>query len=208
MQGKVFVLGLGGPSGSGKSTVARSLASHLGGHVLSMETYAVGVNHLSFDDRAKRNYDEPDATDVILLESQLRNYAAGREIEAPIYDFAHHLRTKRTERVASKPLLIVEGILALHYPELRPHFNLAIYLDAPEDVCFRRRKVRDITERQRSAEFMQWQWEHTVMPATKRYCVPSKRYADLVIDSTADLAAVEKSITEEIGQKRAKAAGR
>ena len=66
MQGRVFVLGLAGPSGTGKSTVARSLAAHLDGNVLSMETYSVAVNHLSFDDRAKRNYDEPEAIDVIV----------------------------------------------------------------------------------------------------------------------------------------------
>jgi uridine kinase len=207
MQEKVFVLGLAGPSGSGKSTVARSLAAHLNGYVLSTEIYAVAVNHLSFDDRAKRNYDEPEATDVTLLESHLRKYAAGHDIEAPIYDFGQHLRTSRTERVASKPLLIVEGILALHYVELRPHYNLAIYLEAPEDVCFRRRKVRDITERQRATEFIQWQWENSVLPAAKRYCLPSKRYADVVIDSTSGLTTVEKSITEAVGQKRAKAAG-
>jgi uridine kinase len=141
MQGKVFVLGLAGPSGSGKSTVARALASRLNGHVISMETYAVAVNHLSFEDRSKRNYDEPDATDAVLLESHIRKYAAGHDIEAPIYDFAQHLRTKRTERVAAKPLLIVEGILALHFAELRPRYNLAIYLEAPEDICFRRRFV-------------------------------------------------------------------
>lgn len=208
MQGKVFVLGLAGPSGSGKSTVARALASRLNGHVISMETYAVAVNHLSFEDRSKRNYDEPDATDAVLLESHIRKYAAGHDIEAPIYDFAQHLRTKRTERVAAKPLLIVEGILALHFAELRPRYNLAIYLEAPEDICFRRRKVRDITERQRAAEFMQWQWENTVMPAAKRYCLPSKRYADVVIDGTPDLATVENRITDAISQKRAKAAGR
>lgn len=209
MQERVFVVGLAGPSGSGKSTVARRVASRLGGHVMSMETYAVAVNHLSYDERSRRNYDEPEATDAALLESQIRKFAMGHDIDAPIYDFAQHLRvTKRTEHIAARPVLIVEGILALHFFELRPHYNLAIYLNAPDDVCFRRRKVRDITERQRSAEFMQWQWEHTVLPAAIRYCLPSKRYADRVIDSTPDLATVEKSIVDAISQKRAKAAAR
>jgi uridine kinase len=209
VQGKVFVLGLAGPSGSGKSTVARCVASRLGAHVMSMETYAVAVNHLSYEDRSRRNYDEPDATDVPLLETHIRKYAAGHDIEAPIYDFAQHLRVNnRTEHVVAKPLLIVEGILALHFAELRPHYNLAIYLEAPDDVCFRRRKVRDITERQRSLEFITWQYENTVLPAARRYCLPSKRYADLVLDSTSDLATVEKNVEEAIGQKRAKAAAR
>ena len=206
---KVFVVGLAGPSGSGKSTVAKRLAARLGGHAISMETYAVAVNHLSFDERAKQDYDAPEATDVTLLESHIRRYAAGHEIEAPIYDFAQNLRLRdRTERIAAKPLLIVEGILALYYAELRPHYNLAIYLDAPDEMCFHRRKVRDITERQRTLELIQWQYQNTVLPAQRNYLLPSKRYADVVIDSSKDLPTVERDVTEAIGQKRAKVAAR
>jgi uridine kinase len=206
---KVFVLGLAGGSGSGKSAAARRVATRLNGHVMSLETYAVSINYLSFDERAKQNYDDPDATDVALLESQIRKYAAGHAIEAPVYDFSQHLRARdRTEHIAAKPLLIVEGILALHYAELRPNFDLSIYLEAPEDTCFHRRKVRDITERQRQLEFIQWQWENAVVPAAQKYLLPSKRYADLVIDSSADLNTVEKQIIDAIGQRRAKAAAK
>jgi uridine kinase len=205
----VFVLGLAGASGSGKSTVAKRVGARLGGHVISIETYAVSVNHLSFDERAKQDYDAPEATDVKLLESQISKYAAGHAIEAPIYDFAQHLRVRdRTTHVAPKPLLIVEGILALHYPELRPHYSLSIYLEAPDEVCFHRRKVRDITERQRTLELIQWQYENTVLPAARKYLLPSKRYADVVIDSTPDLDSVQKSIEDAIAQKRAKAAAK
>jgi uridine kinase len=206
---KVFVVGLAGPSGSGKSTVAKRVAARLGGHAISMETYAMSVNHLALAERAKQDYDAPEATDVQLLESHIRKYAAGHEIDTPIYDFAQHLRLRdRTDRITTKPLLIVEGILALHYAELRPHYNLAIYLDAPDEMCFHRRKVRDITERQRTLELIQWQYQNTVLPAQRNYLLPSKRYADMVIDSSKDLPTVEKGVAEAIGQKRAKAAAR
>jgi len=207
IQGKVFVVGLAGPSGSGKSTVARHVASRLNGHVISMEVYSVEMNHLPLEERAKQNYDAPNAIDVPLLERHIRDYAAGKAIEAPIYDFAQHLRvTDRRERVPAKPLLIVEGILALHFLQLRPHFDLSIYLDAPEEVSFHRRKVRDITERQRALDFILWQYKNTVLPATRQYVLPSKGYANLVLDSKADLATVEKNLYNAITGKRAAAA--
>jgi uridine kinase len=203
MKEKVFVVGLAGPSGSGKSTVAKRAASRLSGHVISMETYAADMNHLPLEERAKLDYDAPEATDVRLLESHIRAYVLGRAIEAPIYDFAEHLRvTGRREHIPPRPLLIVEGILALHYPELRPHFNLSIYLEAPDEICFHRRKVRDITERQRSLEFIQWQYENTVLPAARKYLLPSKAYADFILDATADPATVEKDLYETIMKKR------
>lgn len=200
------MLGLAGPSGSGKSTVARQLAARLNGQVLSMESYAISVNHLSYDDRTKQDYDTPQATDVELLEKDIRQYAAGHSIEAPVYDFGQNLRTSRRQHVAAGSLLIVEGILALYFDELRQHYNLSIYLEAPEEVLFHRRRVRDITERQRGREFIRWQWDNFVMPSTRRHVLPSKRYADLVIDATADLAKVEKAVVDAVQQKSARAA--
>lgn len=207
--GNIFIVGLAGPSGSGKSTVAKRVASRLKGHVISMEIYSIEMNHLPLEERSKLDYDAPHAIDIELLERHIRDYAAGKAINAPIYDFAQHLRVSdRSEHFPAKSLLIVEGILALHFAQLRPHFDLSIYLDAPDEVCFHRRKVRDITERQRSLDFILWQYQTFVLPAARKYLLPSKGYADLVLDSTADLPTVEKRLYDAILDKRARAGKR
>jgi uridine kinase len=114
------------------------------------------------------------------------------------------LRVKdRREHIPATLLLIVEGILALHFAELRPYFDLSIYLEAPDEICFRRRKVRDITERQRSTDFIVWQYENMVLPAARQYLVPSKAYADLVVETNADLPTVEKNVYDSIVSRRA-----
>jgi uridine kinase len=203
-QKNVFVVALTGPSGSGKSTVAKRVASKLNGSVLSMEVYSPSRHHLPLEERAKLDYDSPDAIDVHLLERHIREYVQGKAIEAPIYDFAQHLRVSdRSEHISARSLLIVEGILGLHFAQLRPLYDLSIYLDAPDEICFHRRKVRDITERQRSLDFIQWQYKNTVLPAARRYLLPSKAYANLVIDSSPDLATVEKSVCDALVEKRA-----
>ena len=199
----VFIVGLAGPSGSGKSTIAKRVASRLNGHVISMESYSIEMNHLPLEERAKLNYDAPHAIDMHLLESHIRDYASGKAIEAPLYDFAKHLRVSERIHVPTKALLIVEGILALHFAQLRQLFNLSIYLDAPEEVCFHRRKVRDITERQRSLDFILWQYQNNVLPAARQYVLPSKRYADLVLDSAGDRATVEKGLYDALVEKHA-----
>src|SRR6202050_3335701 len=192
----VLIIGLAGPSGSGKSTVAKRVTSRLKGHVISMESYTIVMNDLPLEERAKQDYDAPHAIDVKLLESHIREYAAGHAIEVPICNFAEHLRvSNRREHIPATSLLIVEGILALHFAQLRHHFDLSIYLEAPDGVCFHRRRVRDITERQRSLEFIQSQYEDKVLPAARQYVLPSKRFANLVLDGAADLATVEKNST-------------
>jgi uridine kinase len=205
----ILIVGLAGPSGSGKSTVAKRVASRLNGHVISMEIYSVEMNHLPLEQRAKLDYDAPDAIDMKLLEGHIRDYTAGNAIESPIYNFANHLRVSdRVEHIPATSLLIVEGILALHFEELRPHFDLSIYLEAPNEVCLHRRKVRDISERQRPIELTLWQWENTVLPAARQYLLPSKGYADLVLDSTPDVQIVEQDLHDAIVRKRAHARNR
>jgi uridine kinase len=145
------------------------------------------------------DYDAPNATDVRLLESHIRDYASGNAVEAPIYDFAKHLRVSdRREHIPAGSLLIVEGILALHFAQLRPLFNLSIYLEASDEVCFHRRKVRDITERERTLDFILWQYKNNVLPATQQYVHPAKRYANLVLQGTANAPTVEKSVYDAI----------
>ncbi len=205
---KVFILGLAGPSGSGKSTVAKRLAARLSGQVLSMESYAMSVNHMSYEERTKRDYDAPEATDVEMLERHIRDFAMGKAIKSPVYDFGQHLRTSRRQLVPAGALLIVEGILVVYFEELRQHYHLSVYLQAPEEVLLHRRRVRDITERQRTGEFVRWQWDNFVMPSNRRHVLPSKRYADVVIDATPDLAAVEQAIADAVQQKMARAAAR
>lgn len=58
------------------------------------------MNRLPLEEREKQNYDAPHAIDVTLLESHIRDYAAGKPIEVPIYDFAEHARVSdRRERI-------------------------------------------------------------------------------------------------------------
>jgi uridine kinase len=168
-----------------------------------METYSAEMTQLPLEQRAKIDYDAPAAIDVALLETHIREYAAGHSIDAPIYDFAQHLRVKnRREHIPPGALLIVEGILALHFAQLRPHFDFSVFLEAPEAVCFHRRKVRDITERQRPMELILWQYENTVLPAARRYLPASKSHAHLVLDTTPDVASVEKSLADAILERQ------
>jgi uridine kinase len=201
--GKVFIVGLAGPSGGGKSTVAKRVASRLNAHSISMENYSVVFNHLPLEERARQNYDAPHAINVELLESDIRRYATGYAIDAPICDFVKHLRVcDRCEHFPATSFLIVEGILALHFAQLRPLFDLSIYLEAPEEVCFHRRTVRDITERQRTKDFILWQYKNNVLPATRQYVLPSKAYANLVLESGTDLAVVEQNLYDAIVKDR------
>ncbi len=195
----MYIIGLGGPSCTGKTTVAKRAAEKLGGQTISMESYYFDQSSLPVSERAERNFDAPDSIDVKLLLQQVRDFASGKDIDVPVYDFAEHTRVAgRSEHVKNNPVLIVEGILILHWPELRSQFDLCVYLDAPDPVCFQRRKVRDIVERQRSYEFITRQYQSSVLPMAAKYVYPTKRYANLVIDATQSVDAVESALVSQV----------
>lgn len=200
-----FVIGIGGPSGSGKSTIAKRLAKVLDARVLSLESYYSDLSGLKIEERERRNFDSPEALDANLLVQHVRSFSEGKDIHVPVYDFAAHTRVlNKSELVKSGPVLIVEGILVLSWPELRARFDVSFYLDAANEICFERRLVRDIVERQRTQEFIRRQYQETVLPMAIRYIYPTKAYADFVINSAEEVSAVEHALLSRIQVQKIK----
>jgi uridine kinase len=179
-----FVIGVAGGTGSGKSTVAdRVIAS--AGHqrvaIIALDSYYRNDVHLSLEERAKVNYDHPDAFDWGLLRAHVETLIDGRSIDVPVYDFSTYSRLDETITVRSAPIVIVEGILVLWDQELRNLMDLRVFVDADADVRFIRRLERDVRDRGRTPESVIEQYLETVRPAHLSFIEPSKRYADVII---------------------------
>jgi uridine kinase len=192
------VLGIAGCSGSGKTTLAAELARELNGTHFPIDHYYRDLAHLPLAERFKQNFDDPELIEHRLLAAHVAALAKGEAIERPLYDFATHTRVAgRTEKIAAGALLIVEGLFALHYEELLPHYQLRIYIDTPDGLCFERRLKRDVEQRGRTAESVRLQYEATVRPAGIAFVRPSAANADLVVDGTGALDwKVERVVTE------------
>lgn len=194
-----FIVGIGGPSGSGKTTIAKRLAASLRAQVLSMESYYRDLSGLSPSERQRQNFDAPEALDADLLVQHVESFSQGKDIHVPVYDFAAHTRVlNKSELVKSCPILVVEGILVLNWPQLRARFDVSFYLDAADEVCFQRRMVRDIVERQRTHEFIRFQYQETVLPMAIQYVYPTRRYASFLIDAAQDIPSVENAMLARI----------
>jgi len=192
------VLAIAGCSGSGKSTLANELARTLGGLRFHLDDYYLDLGDLPLAERMKQNFDDPALIEVPLLASHVAALARGESVDRPVYDFTTYTRVPgQSQRVTAGPFLIVEGLFALHYRELLPYYNLRVYVDAPDSVCFERRLRRDVEERGRTPEFVREQYELTVRPTCVAYVRPSAKNADLVVDGTGALDwKVERVMTE------------
>lgn len=182
------VIGIAGASGSGKTTLAAELARELDGIYFPIDNYYRDLSHLPFSERVKQNFDDPALLESSLLAEHVAALARGEMIERPLYDFATHTRVQgQTEAVRAGSFVLVEGLFALHFKELLPLYQLRVYVDTPDDICFERRMKRDTVERGRTPESVKLQYELTVRPSSLSYVRPSAANADLIIDGTAAL---------------------
>lgn len=179
-----LVIGIAGGTGSGKTTVAKEIGRQLTGQSvvrIGQDNYYLDRSGLPLEERARINYDHPDAFDTPLLIRHLERLCAGEAVEAPIYNFVTHTRAKETHRLEPAKVIIVEGIMALVDPELRSRYSIKIFVDTADDVRFIRRLLRDVQERGRSMQSVIDQWLGVVSLMHREFVEPSKRSADLII---------------------------
>lgn len=182
------VLAIAGCSGSGKTTLAAELARTLGGVHFHFDNYYRDLSHMPLAERAQQNFDDPALIESPLLIEHVAALARGETIERPLYDFAAYIRIPdRTETFRPGPYLLVEGLFALYYPELLPLYQLRIYIDTPDELCFERRLKRDMEQRGRTPGSVRRQYDLTVRPASLAYVRPSAVHADITVDGTGAL---------------------
>ncbi|MBN1349716.1 uridine kinase [candidate division KSB1 bacterium] len=181
---KPLLLGIAGGSGSGKTLVARRIVDELGSEkviIIQQDSYYKDLSHLSHAERAKVNFDHPDAFDHELLRNHLKMLLANQPVQEPVYDFTQHSRSKETRQICGHMILVLEGILILDNPQLRNLMDIKIFVDTDPDIRFIRRLTRDIKERGRTVDSVINQYIESVRPMHLQFVEPSKRYADLII---------------------------
>ena len=180
---EVMVIGIAGGTGSGKTTITKKLMQRFGGDVsvIYHDNYYKAHHDMSYEERAKLNYDHPDSFDTDLLIQAVRDLKAGRSVLCPVYDYTIHDRSDKVIEVKPARVIIVEGILIFQSRELCRQMDIKIYVDTDADVRILRRIVRDVRDRGRSLESVVNQYLTTVKPMHEQFVEPSKRNADIII---------------------------
>ena len=151
----MLTVGITGGTGSGKTTILELLKKEFLENdigFISQDSYYNDNGKLSFDEKNKINFDHPDAIDFELIINHLNLLKNKKNINQPIYSFIHHNRIEKTKLVKPKKIMIIEGILILNNIKLRDMIDYKVFVNATENLRFKRRLDRDINERGRIKE--------------------------------------------------------
>ena len=192
--GKIIVIGIAGGTGSGKTTITRKLMENFGDQVTVIyhDNYYRAHHDMPPAERAKLNFDHPDAFDTELMLEHLKALKNGQSIECPVYDYSINDRSDKTITVKPSRVIVVEGIMTFHEKSLRDLMDIKLFVDADADVRILRRIMRDVRERGRQLDGIIRQYLATVKPMHEAFVEPSKRYADIIIpEGGANTVALE-----------------
>ncbi|KAG5419408.1 URK1 [Candida metapsilosis] len=205
-----YIIGIAGNSGSGKTSISQQIIQ--------------GINQpwtvlLSFDnfyksltpEESKRafaneyDFDTPSSLDLDAIVETVHTLKRGGKSTIPVYSFAKHARTDKTNTIYGANVIIIEGLYALYDPRLLSMMDLKIYVDTDLDICLSRRLIRDILYRGRDLNGAIKQWTTFVKPNAVKYINPTKENADLVIprglDNTIAIDLMIKHIKNQLALK-------
>ena len=196
-----LIIAIAGASCSGKTTVARELARALGNDsttILGMDSYYFDLSHLPPEQVHTQNLDEPEALEHTLLIEHVAALARGDAIEKPVYDHRGHTRVD-PETIEPGSFIIVEGLFALYWEELRRHTQTKVFIDTTHDLCLSRRITRDRNQRGRSREEVTHRYQTMVAPMFDRHAWPTREHADLIVNGAGPIDESTAAILLRVG---------
>ena len=135
---KPILIIVAGGSASGKTTVVDKIYQALGDEdliVIKHDDYYRDQSHLSREERHLTNYDHPSSLENELLYKDLQALLNGVAIDKPVYNFVTQTREEKRVHVEPKPIIILEGILALEDERVRELADIKVFVNCDDDLC-------------------------------------------------------------------------
>ena len=133
------------------------------------------------DEQGIANFDTPHSIDFEQYATDIRKIQDGETVYREEYTFNNAAKKPKLLTFSPAPVVVVEGIFVLYYPELADLLDLKIFIDAKDHIKLKRRIIRDKVERGYDLDDVLYRYEMHVMPTYEKYIEPFKSESDLIV---------------------------
>ncbi|MEM9858801.1 MAG: uridine-cytidine kinase [Bacteroidota bacterium] len=178
------LIGITGGSASGKTMFLNSLLHRFGKNdicLVSQDNYYLPRDQQPLDENGVKNFDTPQSIDHKAFASDLRKIKSAEGFTREEYTFNNPNVIPKQLEFKPAPIVVVEGLFVMHFPEVNSLLDIKIFIDAKAHIKLKRRIVRDKVERGYDLDDVLYRFERHVMPNYDRYLEPLKDEADIII---------------------------
>lgn len=179
-----FLIGITGGSASGKTLFLNELINELGKDdicLISQDNYYLDRDQQAVDENGVINFDLPACINDVEFARDIKLLKEGKGFERKEYTFNNPAVTPKQLVFNAAPIVIVEGLFVMHFPEVNKLLDLRLFIDAQDHIRLKRRIIRDNNERGYDLDDVLYRFENHVMPTYYKYLEPLKSEADLII---------------------------
>jgi len=161
----MYVIGIAGGTCSGKTTLSGILEEKLA-------DYKVNVLHM---DKYFKNPTPTTIAPIKGIEYPEHNHPDSFKLDEFFSDLDSAVK-------GDDDIVIVEGLLILHFGEIREKLNLKIFVDLPSDERLIRRVKRFMRDRGQTLDEVASRYLDTVRYRHNEFVEPSRWFADIVLN--------------------------
>lgn len=178
-----LIVGISGGSASGKSTFIHMLSEKI-----KLSDPAINMRTISTDHYFHRDFSQIPTYFSPAFQTELPDFNHPDALDIPqlIKDLKALLSDEN-----SPDLILLEGHLLFHYPDLRDMLDLRIFIDLDGETRALRRMVRNLEHPgdpipDHSAQSIANYYLESARSGYQRFIAPTKQYADLILNGDGD----------------------
>ena len=134
---KPYIVGITGGSASGKTLFLDKLLNSFEANqvcLISQDNYYKPRHQQPIDDKGVHNFDMPGSIDFEQYAQDIKKIQAGETVYRQEYTFNNPNKKPKILEFVPSPVVVVEGIFVLYYPELANLLDLKVFIDAKEYI--------------------------------------------------------------------------
>ena len=201
---RVRLVIVAGPSTSGKTTATAKLTETLGEAGLrvvpmNLDNYFFDLHLHPRDAHGDYDFETPEALDLALIDSHIKDLIDGRAVKMPRYDFVQGRRLEGSTEISIKPsqVILIDTLHGLYKPMTRSvpdEMKFKVYIETISelrdhdgkfvrwtDIRLLRRMVRDHAQRGYDPAQTIGHW-HYVRRSELKHIIPFIRDADYIVN--------------------------